>query len=171
MQSEAAKSDLLFRGNPRRIHVGRAEFIQQSRRQRVDQSNTVGLACLHDLHQGRPAERIHAEKAGAERAAGLALQIVGLDIGKDKGARHRPFAGLGGVLEYKCIRRIEPDGAQEFHVRGPLRLGIEPGRLGERGQQRMALGIGLAHAPHQEIAVLVDVAADAFSLSGFSRAR
>src|SRR5206468_3646338 len=39
--------------------------------------------------------------------------------------------------------------------------GIEPRRLGERADERAPLGLDLAHAPHHEIAGLVDVAARA----------
>ena len=71
-------------------------------------------------------------------------------------ARHRPFAGLGGALEHERVRRIEPDGAQQLHLRGPPGLGIEPRHPRQRVDERMPHRLGRSHAPHQEVAVLVD---------------
>ena len=99
-----------------------------------------------------------------ERNAARALpsSLSGSPSAEHEGAGHRPFAGLGRALEHEGVGWIEPDGAQQFHAAvGPPRLGIEPARLRQRRQQRAALDLGLAHAPHQQIAVVVDVAAHA----------
>src|SRR5882672_11340648 len=42
---------------------------------------------------------------------------------------------------------------------GSSRFGIEPAWLGQRRDQRAPLDVGPVHPPHQEIAVVVDVAA------------
>ena len=93
----------------------------------------------------------------AERA--LPSSFADVRVPEHERARHRPFAGLGGALEHERVGRIEPDGAQQLHVRGPRGLRIEPGRRGEQRHELPALDLDLAHAPHQQIAVLVDVAA------------
>ena len=49
---------------------------------------------------------------------------------------HSP--GSAAALEHERVRRIEPDGAQQFHTRGPPCRRIEPGRRGKRGHERRA---------------------------------
>ena len=115
--------------------------------QRLDRGGAIVVARFDDLHQGRPAERSDAEKSAAERRARLALRASRIGVGEHERARHRPLARLRRALEHEGVGRIEPDGAQELHRPfGPPRLRIEPGRLGQRRDQRSPLDIGLARS-------------------------
>ena len=115
--------DLFFRRRARRRDVGRAEVRDQLLREPFDQGRAIRRARLDDLHQRRPAERLDAEKPAAERRARLALERVGIRVPERERARHRPFAGLGGPLEHERVGGIEPDGADQLHVRGPPLFG------------------------------------------------
>jgi hypothetical protein len=81
-------------------------------RQRIDRGTTIVVAGFDDLHQRRPTQRLHAEKAGTERRAFLALHCFRIVIPEHERARDRPFAGLGRGFEHEGVRRIEADGAQ-----------------------------------------------------------
>ena len=56
-----------------------------------------------------------------ERNAARSLPSIaaGSAIPEHEGAGHRPFARLGRALEHEGVGRIEPDGAQQLHLRGP----------------------------------------------------
>ena len=55
----------------------------------------VRLGRVGQQHRGL----VDAEHAGAERHARLALEGRGIDIGEHETAGHRPFAGLGRLVE------------------------------------------------------------------------
>jgi hypothetical protein len=71
------------------------------------------------LNERRPCERTVAEKAAAERRTFLADERGKINAVKRKSGRDRPLPRFGGDWEYEGVRRIEPDGTQEFHSRGP----------------------------------------------------
>ena len=113
------KGDLLLGRRTRGCEIGSTEALDQPLRQQLDGRRAVLLARLDDLHQRRPAERVDAEKARAKRRARLAFQRRRIEVRERERPRDGPFAGLGGLLEHEGIGRIEPDGAQQLHVRGP----------------------------------------------------
>ena len=45
----------------------------------------------------------------------LPAQLLRIGIGKHKGARHCPFAGIGGFSEDARVGLIKSYGAQQFH--------------------------------------------------------
>ena len=100
--------------------------------------------------------------AAAKRRARLAFELRRILVPEHERARHRPFAGLGRALEHERVGRIEPDGADQLHDRGPRVFGSSHDGAASSGSELPALDLDLAHAPHQQIAVLVDVAAQAF---------
>src|SRR4029077_20828006 len=73
--------------------------------------------------QGRPSERLDPEKRTAKRRARLALQFRHVLVPENKRAGHCPLAGLTRAREHERIGRIEPDGADQFHARGPRVVG------------------------------------------------
>ena len=83
-------------------------------------------------------------------------------VPEHEGAGHRPFAGLGGALEHERVGRIEPDGARSASrcaapgLRDRARTAPP---APERAPPRSTSA--LADAPHQQVAVVVDVAAHA----------
>ena len=99
--------------------IRRAEALVQLPAQRADERVTIRLACFHDLHQRRPAERGHAEKAAAKGRARFAIERIGIGMREHEGPRDRPLAGIGGALEHESVRGIKPNGAQKLHRRGP----------------------------------------------------
>ena len=64
--------DLLLGRRARGGEIGRTEVLDQALRQQLDGCRAIRLARLDDLHQRRPAERVDAEEARAERRARLA---------------------------------------------------------------------------------------------------
>ena len=92
----------------------------------------IVLARLDDLHQRRPAERCDAEKPARNAARALPSQRRRIVVPEHEGAGHRPFAGLRRMLEHEGVGRIEPDGAQQFHSRGPRVAGSSQDGVGER---------------------------------------
>ena len=122
----------------------------------------VCLACLDDLHQRRPAERVDAEKRAAKGRARLAFQLRHILVPEHESARHRPFAGLGGALEHERVGRIEPDGAQQFHVFGPRVFGSSHDGAASSGMSFLRSTSTLPMRRTSKIAVLVDIAAQAF---------
>ena len=135
MRQQFDERDLVFGCAARRLHVGRAEIVDQPLRQHGHQRFPVGLAGLDDLHQRRPAERGRAEKTAAKRRARLAFESARIAPPKTEGARHRPFAGRGWrrLLEYECIGGVELDGARRFHSRGPRLAQISHAGLASSG--------------------------------------
>ena len=98
-------------------------------------------------------------------ARALPSSVAGIGVREHEGAGHRPFARLGRALEHERVRRIEPDGAQQLHwLVGPPVAGSSHDGCASAGSERAPLGArALAGAPHQQIAVVVDVAAHAAS--------
>ena len=123
LHSDSAKATSSSAAATASATVGRAEMRGQMFRQCVDDGQPVGVVRFDDLHQRRPAERSNTEKAAAERRARLAFQCRRVAVPEGKGARHRPLARLGRLLEHESVRGIEADGAQQFHVRGPFVAG------------------------------------------------
>ena len=99
-------------GRCNRILDGRcAKMCDQLLGQRVDRGETICLAHVDDLHQGRPAERGDAEKARAECGARFAVKRRRILVPKDESAGNRQLARLCGHIENECVRCIEANGA------------------------------------------------------------
>src|SRR5687767_834347 len=91
----------------------------------------VVVVGIDDLRQRRPAERRNAKQPGAESRALLAFEFGRILVPEHEGAWHRPFARLSGLLKDESVRRIEADGTQQFHRRGPPRLAsYQDGEIG-----------------------------------------
>src|SRR5262249_23491701 len=117
------KRDFLF-GRGTRLREGRCpKMIAQLLRQIFDLGGAVFFGRLHDLYQRRPAERGSAKESGPELRARLALKRTRIRIPERERAAYRPFARLGRATKDECVGRIEPDGAKEFHARGPPSAG------------------------------------------------
>src|SRR6185437_5216764 len=112
-------------------------MFDQSRGKSIDDFRARRVASFDDLHQRRPAERADAEEAAAKRRARLAFELARIAAPEDEGARHGPFAGLGGRFENERVRRVEPDSAQELHVRGPLLFGSNHDGSFSRGSKAL----------------------------------
>ena len=113
------EGDLLLRGGTRGREIGRAEMLLEVPGQRFDDGCAIGFARFDDLRQRRPAERLHAEEAAAEGGAWRSIERGRVGMAEHEGARDRPFARLSRTIEHECVGRIEADGAQELHRRGP----------------------------------------------------
>ena len=127
---------LLGRGRARR-EIGRAEVRDELLRQR----STAPRDPPRSPRRSAPASTSRAtrrreSRRGRPRAPCLRAS-AGSAFAEHERARHRPFAGLGRALEHEGVGRIEPDGAQQLHERGPPRCRIEPRRRGERRQQSL----------------------------------
>jgi hypothetical protein len=61
------------------------------------------LGRLDDLRQRRPAKRVQAQEAGAERGSCLAVQRGRVALREGKRPRDSPFAGFRGPFKYKRI--------------------------------------------------------------------
>ena len=105
----------------------------QLRREPIDDVPAISLVRFDDLSQRRAAERAQSQKAGAECGARLALQACRVAMRKGEGARHGPFTGLRRLIENERIRRIEPDGAQQLHRRGPPVVGSSQDGMSSAG--------------------------------------
>src|SRR5262245_3199178 len=110
-------------------------MIAQLARQRVDQTGAFGCARFHDLHQGRPAERGDAEKSRAKLRARFAFESGRIDAPECERAAHRPFARLGGAREHEGVGRVEPNGAQKLHLRGPPAIGSNQATFASAGSK------------------------------------
>src|SRR6185503_35108 len=117
------EGDLLRGCSPGGVETRGAEALHQSLRQQGDRRGTVRLAGLDHLHERGPAERVDAEETRPEGRAPLSLEARHIHRREGEGARHRPFARLRRALEHEGVRRVEPDGAQELHERGPPVVG------------------------------------------------
>src|SRR5205085_3331786 len=84
-----------------------------------------------------------AKEAGAERNAGLALEARRIGAEEREAARHRPLARLGRVREHEGVGRIEPDGAQQLHPRGPAVAGSSQVGAASAGSKRCFLTVSL----------------------------
>src|SRR5262249_57501151 len=96
-----------------------AEGGGETLRQEGDCIIAVALARFHDLRQRGPAERVDTEQYGAERRPRLAGKLLLFRREEHEAARHRPFTRARRRLEHERVRRIEANGAQELHNRGP----------------------------------------------------
>src|SRR5262249_24721330 len=111
--------NLFRRGGTRGREIGRPEPLDQTLCKHFDDCGAVVLARLDDLHQGRPTERIDAEEAAAKGRARLADEPLRVDAKERESAGDCPFAGFGRLTEHEGVRRIEANGFDELHSRGP----------------------------------------------------
>src|SRR5262249_48878886 len=111
--------DLLLGRGARGGAIGRTEALVQLPAQRTDECVAIRLAGSQDLPQRGPAERGQAKKAAAKGGAPFAAKRIQIGVREHEGPRHRPLARIGDALEYERVRRVEPDGAQKLHLRGP----------------------------------------------------
>src|SRR5205085_11180879 len=87
--------------------------------QKLHQRTAILLRGVDDLHQRRPAPRLHAEEAAAECRAVLSRERSRIAVAEAKRARHRPVARFRRHVEHKRVGGIERDGTQQFHSSGP----------------------------------------------------
>ena len=106
-------------------------------RQRIDRRGAVVFARLDDLHQRRPAERADAEKSAAERRCAPCLRAPPDRCPRTRKRRTPPIRRARPPLEHECIGRIEPDGAQQLHERGPLVSGSSQAGSASRGSSAL----------------------------------
>ena len=129
----------------------------------IRRSRSSSLASTICTRVDQPSDVTPRKPAAESRARPCPADAAGSTSAEDEGARHRPFAGLGGALEYECVRGIEPDGAQAASRARPS-ASADRARTASRsaGNELCRSASALPMPPHQQIAVLVDVAAHAF---------
>src|SRR6185312_2431386 len=110
------KVDLVLSREAGGMHIGRAATLDEPLRQQINQEGAVFGPGIHNLDQSRVTERNDSEKTITKGGARLALKSRRVARPKHEGTRDRPLSRLGGALEDKRVRRIEPDGAQQLHV-------------------------------------------------------
>src|SRR5207253_5617203 len=98
---------------------GRAEARDQLPGEAFHRRRLLLIVRIHDLNERGEAERRDPEEAAAEGDTRLAFERYRIKVEENEAARHRAFARLGRPLEDERVGRIEPDGAQQFHARGP----------------------------------------------------
>ena len=115
-------------------------------RQRVDRGEPVVVASRRSapVWTSRATAR-RGSRSGTRRAP--AFHRGGIAVPKHERARHRPFAGFRGALEYERVRRIEADGAQQL-PRGPPVSGSSHDTR-DSASTRKPNRFGGSHALHQ----------------------
>ena len=95
-------------------------------------------------------------KPERKAARALPLQARHVHRREREGARHRPFAGLRRALEHERVGRVEPDGAQQLHERGPPVAGSSQEGVASASASDVAIRLRLAAPSHQQVAVGVE---------------
>ena len=151
------------RPRPRSSMLGRAEVLDQLLRQRVDRgaARSSSLASTICTSVDQPSDATPRKPA---RNAARALPSSWRD--RRPRTRRRPTPPIRRARR-RCSNTNVSDGSSRMvrssFTRAALRVcGIEPATASaSAGTSVPALDLGLAHAPHQQIAVVVDVAAHA----------
>ena len=148
---------------PRPRCSGAPKCVDELLRQRVDRGEAVVLARLDDLHQRRPAERGTPRKPARNAARALPSSVAGSssentnapDTAHSPGSAARSNTNVsdGSSRMVRSSFIVSATWAPASRDRATTARRAR--------QQRPPLDVGLAHAPHQQVAVVVDVAAHA----------
>ena len=159
--SDSAKATSSSAAAPAAARSGAPKCSTSCSANRSTDGAAIGFARLHDLHQSRAAQRIARRGIRRGTPSAPCPQARRDRRSRIQTRRTPPIRPARPPSRTQTCRKDRAVWCATASRTRPAAFRIEPGGLGQPRQKLLPLDLGLAHAADQQIAVVVDIAAQA----------